>query len=83
MLKEHRNVLAGSTSQFWIKLANVEESFTQREECNFRSGTKISANHVAPLCWEEPIIDRTNHAKRMVQIILKDWLTDAEKEEIQ
>ena len=29
MSKEHRNVLAGSRLQFWIKLANVNESFTE------------------------------------------------------
>ena len=28
MSKEYRHVLAGSRLQFWIKLANVKESFT-------------------------------------------------------
>ena len=56
--KEHRNDLAGSSLQFWIKLANVKESFTQCEEYNFRTGTKISANYLASSCWEEPIIDK-------------------------
>ena len=50
MSKEHRNVLAGSKLQFWIKLANVNESFTECEEYNFRTGTKISANYVASSC---------------------------------
>ena len=58
MSKEHRNDLAGSRLQFWIKLANVKESFTQCEEYNFRIGTKISANHLAILFWEEPIIEK-------------------------
>ena len=35
MSKEHRNVLVGSRLQFWIKLANVNESFTEFEEYNF------------------------------------------------
>ena len=34
------------------------ESFTQYEEYNFRTGTKIPANHLTSLCWEEPIIDK-------------------------
>jgi len=58
------------------------EMFWQCEVENFRTGAKISANHLAPSCWEEPIIDRTNHIKRMVQIKVKEWLTDAEKEEM-
>ena len=47
MSKEHRNDLAGSRLQFWIKLANVKESFTHCVEYNFRTGTYISANHLA------------------------------------
>ena len=43
--KEHRNVMAGSRLQFWIKLVNVKESITQCGEYNFRTGAKISANH--------------------------------------
>ena len=39
-------------------VANVKESFAQCEEYNFRTGTKISANHLASSCWEEPIIDK-------------------------
>ena len=58
MSKEHRNELAGSRLQFWIKLANVKESFTQCEEFNCRTCAKISANHLASSCWEEPIIDK-------------------------
>ena len=58
MSKEHRNELAGSRLQFWIRLANVKESFTQCEEYDFRTGTKISANHLASSFWEEPIIDK-------------------------
>ena len=58
MSKEDRNVLAGSRSQFWIKLANVKASFTQCEEYNFRTGAKISATHLASSCWEEPNIDK-------------------------
>ena len=42
MSKEHRNVLAGSRLQFWIKLANVNESFTEYEEYNFRTGIIFS-----------------------------------------
>ena len=38
--------------------SHVKESFTQCEEYNFRTGTKISANHLASSCWEEPIIDK-------------------------
>ena len=49
MSKEHRNILAGSRLQFWITLANVKESFTQCVEHNFRTGAKISANHLASL----------------------------------
>ena len=58
MSKEHRNGLAGSRLQFWIKLANVNESFTECEEYNFRTGAKIYANHLASSCWEEQIIDK-------------------------
>jgi len=58
MSKDYRNVLAGSRLQFWIQLANVKASFTQFEEYNFKTGTKISANHLASSCWEEPIIDK-------------------------
>ena len=58
MSKEHRNDLAGSRLQFWIKFANLNESFTQCEEYNFRTGTKISADHLASSCGEEPIIDK-------------------------
>ena len=47
---------------FWIKLANVKESFTQSEEYNFRNGTKISANHLASSCWEEP-----NHRQNLLK----------------
>ena len=47
MSKDHRNDLVGSRLQSWIKLANVKESFTQCEEYNFRTGTKISAKHLA------------------------------------
>ena len=47
MSKEHRNDLAGSRLQFWIKLANVKESFTQCEEYKFRTCTKLSANHLS------------------------------------
>ena len=50
MSKEHRNVLAGSRLQFWIKLANVNEFFTEYEEYTFRTGAKISANHIASSC---------------------------------
>ena len=57
MSKEHRNVLAGSRLQFWIKLGNVKESFMQWEVYNSRTGAKISASHLARLCWEEPIIN--------------------------
>ena len=57
MSQEHRNDLAGSRLQFWIKLPNVKESFTQCEEYNVRTGTKISANHLASSC-AEPIIDK-------------------------
>ena len=31
MSKEHRNAFASSRLQFWIKLANVKESFMQYE----------------------------------------------------
>ena len=58
MPKEHRNDLAGLRLQFWVKLANVKESFMQCEEYNSRTGSKISANHLAGPCWEEPIIDK-------------------------
>ena len=58
MSKEHRNDLAGSIFQFWIKLANLKEPFTQCEEYNFRTNAKLSASHLASLCWEEPIIDK-------------------------
>ena len=58
MSKVHRNALAGSRLQFWIKFANVKESFTQCEEYSFRTGAKISANHFASSCREEPIIDK-------------------------
>ena len=56
MSKEHRNVLAGSRLQFWIKFANVKESFRQCEEYSFRTGAKISANHFASSCWEKPFM---------------------------
>ena len=39
-------------------LANVKESFTQYEGHNIRTGTKISANHLARSCREEPIKDK-------------------------
>ena len=58
MSKEHRNVLAGSKLQFWIKLVNVKESFMQCEEYNVRTGTKISSTNFAKSCWEEQIIDK-------------------------
>ena len=58
MSKEHRNVLGGSRLQFFIKFANVKESFTQCEEYSFRTGAKISANHFSSSCWEELIIDK-------------------------
>ena len=50
--------MPGSRLQFWIKFANVKESFMQCEEYSFRTGADISANHFARLCWEEPIIDK-------------------------
>ena len=58
MSREHRNVLAGSRLQYWIKLANVKESFTPYEVYNFRTGDKIAANHLASSCSDEPIIDK-------------------------
>ena len=58
MSKEHRNDLAGSRLQFWIKLANVKESFTQCEGYNIRTGAKSSAKHLANSCWEEQIMDK-------------------------
>ena len=50
MAKEHRNVLACSRLQFWIKLANVNEPFTEYEEYKFRTGAKVSAYHLASSC---------------------------------
>ena len=58
MSKEHRNDLTGLRLQLWIKLANVKKSFTQCEEYNFRTIAKISANHLASSCWEEPSISK-------------------------
>ena len=54
--KGHRNDLVSLRLQFWKRLANVKESFTQREEYNFRTGTKIFANNLASSCWEESIL---------------------------
>ena len=50
MSKEHGNFLAGSRLLFWIKLANVNESFPECEEYNYRTGAKVSANHLASSC---------------------------------
>ena len=58
MSEEHKHVLLGSRLQFWIKSANAMESLMQFEEYNFRTGTKLSANHLASSCWEEPTINK-------------------------